>query len=109
MTKIKELQRKGIEVRPKRKDRLNRKSKTEENLNQGFLEDTLKIAEIEFKNYEKGYKVFSLNLPNNLYSDKLISEITNSLTTNYDCRLNSLSLYQIPFSNRLYTFVFEKD
>lgn len=73
-----------------------------------FIRDVLITAEKEFKDYKKGYKIFSVEKKKRYHfklEDTQVTDITNSLTKMYKCKLLSVSQTNSPKS---YTLTFEK-
>ena len=75
-----------------------------------FLEEILSDAQERFKDYEQGYRAFSVKFPKGKHfsiDDEIIDLITNAITSNYKCNYRSLSLTEVIYP-KSYTFTFYK-
>jgi hypothetical protein len=76
-----------------------------------FLKDIFSKVEDRFKYYEKGYRTFSIKIPNDkhfIIDDEMIDLITNSITKKYECDYRSLSLTEVIYP-KSYTLMFHKE
>lgn len=75
-----------------------------------FIKETIDRVKREFKNYEKGYRSFSIKIPQKQHysiDGETIDLITNAVTKAYECDYRSLSLTEIIYP-KSYTFIFYK-
>jgi hypothetical protein len=94
---------------------LKRSEKEEKTANQErskFLEHILNDRiKKEFKNYEKGYRAFSVECPKGKHfsmDDEILTTIINAVTCAYECDYKSLALTDIIYT-KSYTFIFYKE
>jgi hypothetical protein len=81
-----------------------------ENEKREFLEKTLSEAEERFKDYEKGYRAFSVGFPKQKHfsmDDEILTTIIDGITYKYKCELKSFAQTEIIYP-KSYTFTFFK-
>jgi hypothetical protein len=93
---------------------LIKRSEKEENIvnkeKSKFLTDIIDKAKKEFKNYEQGFRTFSVKCPKNQHfsiDDEILTTIIDGITNAYECDYRSLSLTDIIYP-KSYTFTFYK-
>jgi hypothetical protein len=76
-----------------------------------FLEEILSEAEDKFKDYEKGYRTFSVKCPKDKHfsiDDEILTTIIDGITNKYECDYKSFALTEVIYP-KSYTFTFYKE
>jgi hypothetical protein len=82
-----------------------------ENERKEFLEEILSNAQDKFKDYEKGYRTFSIKCPKDKHfsiDDEILDTVIDGIARQYECEFRSFALTEIIYP-KSYTFTFYKE